>query len=253
MSELPYCPKCQRPRALPTKPMDACPHCGIIYAKYRARNADESLTTLPAPNPEDEYRWPQKLINPWFYIPPRVSIEVLIGRALVWVLFALWSIYFFRAGIDWEKIGGSFLHNANLAFHEFGHIFFAPFGDTLMILGGSLFQILLPFFITLLFIYRQQEPFGASITLWWCGQNWLDVAPYIADAPYRALPLTTGNESGHDWGNLLTHWNALDKAHSLALVSRRIGVFVMALALVWGLWIVWQHYQNRTAEFVPDE
>ena len=76
--------------------------------------------------------------------------------------------------------------------------------------------------------------FGGSITLWWCGQNCIDLAPYIDDAPYRALPLTTGNESGHDWGNLLTQWNALEKAHSYALLSRRVGVVIMLLALAWG-------------------
>lgn len=253
MSDLPYCPKCQRPRSLPVKPMDACPQCGIIYAKYRAKHADKPLKPSAEIESTDENPWPQKIINPWFYIPARVSIEVLIGRALVWVLFALWSIYFFRAGVDWEKIGGSFLHNINLPFHEFGHVFFRPFGETMTILGGSLFQILMPFGICLLFVYRQQEIFGGSITLWWCGQNCVDLAPYIDDAPYRALPLTTGNESGHDWGNLLTQWNALEQAHNYAVLSRRIGIVIMLLALAWGLWIVWQQYQNRTSEFVPDE
>lgn len=47
--------------------------------------------------------------------------------------------------------------------------------------------------------------------------------------------------------------NALEKAHSYALLSRRVGVVIMLLALAWGLWIVWQQYQNRTGEFVPDE
>ena len=35
---------------------------------------------------------------------------------------ALWTLWFAANGIDWEVIGGSFLHNANLAFHEFGHL-----------------------------------------------------------------------------------------------------------------------------------
>ena len=33
----------------------------------------------------------------------------------------------------------------------------------------------------------------------------IDVSPYIADAPYRVLPLVGGlGEESHDWGNLLT-------------------------------------------------
>jgi hypothetical protein len=252
-----HCPKCQRVRIEFTGPQDSCPHCGIIYAKYRAKQLADATTLSPIvksvfDDVEEEYRWPQKILEPWRYIAERVSIEVLLGRALVWVLFVIWSIYFLRAGLEWEKIGSSFLHNVNLPFHEFGHVFFRPFGYTLTVLGGSLFQILMPFGITLLFVYRQKETFGASITLWWCGQNWVDLAPYVDDAPYRSLPLTTGNESGHDWGNLLTQWNALDQAHHLAQLSRRIGLFIMFIALAWGLWILWQQKNNKTNEFVPD-
>lgn len=252
MSEKPYCPKCQRPRIAPTGPQDSCPSCGIIYAKYRIQEPAEPLNYRHEIDNEDTTSWQEKLIGPWFYIPERISIEILAGRALAWLIFAVWSIYFFRAGIDWEKIGSSFLHNVNLPFHEFGHIFFRAFGENMMILGGSLFQILMPLCITLLFVYRQREPFGGSITLWWCGQNWVDLAPYIDDAPYRSLPLTTGNESGHDWGNLLTQWNALDQANHLALLSRRIGILIMLIALAWGAWILWQQKNHKTNDFVPE-
>lgn len=252
MAEQSYCPKCQRPKIPYRGPQDACPSCGIIYSKYRSKEIPLTTKVVSAFDRQEEDSWRDKLLAPWRYTPERVSIEVLIGRACVGLLLLVWSIYFVRAGLDWEKIGSSFLHNINLPFHEFGHVFFRPFGETLTILGGSLFQILLPFGITLLFVYRQKDPFGGSVTLWWCGQNWVDLAPYIDDAPYRSLPLTTGNESGHDWGNLLTVWNALDQAHNLALLSRRIGIFIMFLALLWAAWLLWRQKNNRTDDFVPN-
>lgn len=87
--------------------MDACPQCGIIYAKYRPTASIAPLKTLPQ-HEEELPSWPNRLLSPWVYVPERVSIEVLIGRALVWLAFALWSIYFFRAGIDWEKLAARF-------------------------------------------------------------------------------------------------------------------------------------------------
>jgi hypothetical protein len=38
--------------------------------------------------------------------------------------------------------------------------------------------------------------------LWWSGQNFIDVSPYIADAPTRYLPLISGIDITHDWWNV---------------------------------------------------
>ena len=149
------------------------------------------------------------------------------------------GILFISAGLDWEKIGGSFLHGPNLAFHEFGHIFFSPFGRFMTILGGSLFQILLPFGLMTVFMIKQRDNFAASIMLWWCGQNFIDVSPYIDDAQYRLLPLVGGGgEESHDWGNLLTMMNALEKTHKISYACFYIGFVIIIIALVWGFYIL---------------
>ncbi|MBY0376904.1 hypothetical protein K2P96_02940, partial [Patescibacteria group bacterium] len=45
---------------------------------------------------------------------------------------------------DWH-----FIDNANLIFHEAGHVIFSLFGTFIHVLMGSGFQIALPLFITL--------------------------------------------------------------------------------------------------------
>ena len=105
----------------------------------------------------------------------------------------------------------------------------------MMILGGSLFQIMLPLFLTGVFLIRQRDTFAASITLWWCGQSFMDLSPYIADAEARALPLVGGmGEEAHDWGNLLTMMNAVEHAALLARASFCLGTVIMLTALYWG-------------------
>ena len=91
---------------------------------------------------------------------------------------------------------------APLIIHEAGHVFFAPFGWTLHILGGSLFQLILPGLLVLSFLRRSYRP-GIQISLVWWGQNALYVSTYAADAQERALPLITNNLNSHDWWNLL--------------------------------------------------
>lgn len=248
------CPKCgyrRRDTDSQVHP-DICPACGIAYSKWRTRQAQQPQSKNSSEDSdgievEADISRREKLWAALTYVPEQVAREAVWARGIYLALFALWGGYFMFAGLDWEKIGGSFMHNINLPFHEFGHVLFAPFGRFMMILGGSLFQILLPLILLAAFIMQQRDSFAASLMLWWCGQNFIDVAPYIADAPYRALPLVGGGEESHDWGNLLTMMHAIDSAHSLARLSSLFGSSLIILALFWGAWLVraqWRNSQN---------
>src|SRR5690606_17637460 len=86
-----------------------------------------------------------------------------------------------------------------------------------------------------------RDNFAAAIMLWWTGQNFIDVAPYIADAKYRALPLIRGmGEESHDWGNLLTMLNLEESAQTYGDISFTIGALIMLLSFYWAGWILYQ-------------
>ena len=76
------------------------------------------------------------------------------------------------------------LHLPNLVFHEAGHVIFSPFGRFMTVLGGSLFQCLVPIALAIAFL-RQDDRFGAAVCSWWAGQNLLDVAPYVLGRTIR--------------------------------------------------------------------
>jgi hypothetical protein len=163
------------------------------------------------------------------------AVSGLVGwaRALLLLGLAAWTWSFARTPMS-AAVMESFLHLPNLVFHEAGHVIFSPFGRFLSVLGGSLFQCLVPMILAGAFV-RQGEGFSASVCAWWTGQNLLDLAPYIADA--RALQLVllggmTGAEvEGHDWEYLLTElgWTHLDRA--IGLWTHRIGLLVMIASL----------------------
>lgn len=243
------CPKCQYIR-LPSDHhvlAGVCPRCGIAYNKFRREKtpppAPASLTVQEQVSPM------RQMLNHMMAISPKTDEVSFWGRAVLWVLFALWGGSFIIGGVDWESIGGSFLHNVNLPFHEFGHVLFMPFGRFMAILGGSLFQIILPLIFLVAFSWQQRDNFAASIMLWWCGQNFIDVAPYIKDAPYRSLPLIMGmGEEAHDWGNLLTMTNSLDSATAFANTSFFIGSCLIIGALVWGALLLRKMKQQLLAD-----
>ena len=101
-----------------------------------------------------------------------------------------------------------FLNGVDLVFHEAGHVIFMPFGETLYLMGGSLFQVLLPMMLAGVF-FRRGEQVNAAVMLLWAAQNLGNVSVYIADAQERALPLLGGDPDHHDWWQILGNWNAL--------------------------------------------
>ena len=100
------------------------------------------------------------------------------------------------------------LDSLDLAIHETGHLVFTFGGEVLTLLGGTLFQLIVPaaFVVAL---WRQGDRHGATVPLWWLGQNCWNISVYIKDARAQELPLVGGGE--HDWAILLDQWGWLQR------------------------------------------
>ena len=186
-----------------------------------------------------------------FEVEEGVNPLYLLGRALVLVGLFWWGWKFITTPMETNYVSRSFMHLINLPFHEAGHIIFSPLGRFLTILGGTLGQILMPCICLGAFLLQNRDPFGASVSLWWVAQNFMDIAPYINDA--RALELillggATGKEdAGHDWQNILATLRWLEYDHTIAVASYRFGTLLMILAFVWGGYILHQQFKRRDA------
>jgi hypothetical protein len=157
-------------------------------------------------------------------------VGVAVLAALTW--------RFARTPLDASAMD-SFLHLPNLVFHEAGHMIFMPFGRFLTVLGGSLFQVLVPVICAGAFLRQHGNRFAAAVCTWWAGQNLVDVAPYIADARALQLPLlggATGAEvEGHDWEYLLTTLGWLHRDLTLGRGTHLAGTILMVAALAWAI------------------
>jgi hypothetical protein len=217
------CPKCAS--ACDRNAVE-CSRCGVVFAKF------ESRTPIVGPGVPSTGSVPVLAAT----VADPVTSAARFGRALVLVGLVVWTWQFARAPMGAEVMD-SFLHLPNLVFHEAGHVLFSPFGRFMTVLGGSLFQVIVPIVFAAAFL-KQRDTFGAAVCTWWAGENLLDLAPYIADS--RALQLIllgghTGAEvEGHDWEYLLTAMGWLHHDRTLGLAAHRLGLIVMAGALVWG-------------------
>jgi hypothetical protein len=109
---------------------------------------------------------------------------------------------------------------------------FRPFGEFMMIAGGSLFQVIFPAVFVGYFLWQRSYYSAAAVVLW-VGQSILNVWVYAADAVVMQLVLTsgfTGSEgSFHDWNYLLTATHLIDSVKGVAKVIRFAGTLVIII------------------------
>jgi hypothetical protein len=155
-------------------------------------------------------------------------------RAILTIILAVYGYRSLRAPGDYR-----WLDSLDLAIHETGHLLFGFAGETLMLLGGTLFQLGVPaaFVVAL---WRAGDRHGATVPLWWMGQNCWNISVYVRDARTQELPLVGGGE--HDWAILLAEWDWLSRDHALADGVHLLGVVLYVLAIGGG----WLFLRQRT-------
>ena len=154
----------------------------------------------------------------------------LVGRGfgIVALLILSWKVLARGLAPIFPGIVLGILDNADLIFHEAGHILLSPFGEFLTIFGGSLMQIVIPVTCTVYFwLYEQRA--SSAVALFWTGQSIANVAIYVADARRMELPLIDGD---HDWNYLLERLNLLNRAESLGRFVFIVGVLTILIALI---------------------
>jgi len=234
-----HCPKCgsQFPQALPAD--TSCPKCGIYFFKWNQ--------PVVVPSSADDVPFDSGQTG--FFaarLQPMEQMDELTfyGRGVVLVALLVWSGFLF--GYDYRdgEMGSSFMHNILLPIHEAGHVLFRPLGEFMMVLGGSLFQLALPFGISVAFILKNRDNFGAAIGLWWASVSLVDLSPYIYDALHPQLTLLGGgngaNDGPHDWIYLLITLGQIDNAQHWGAFAHTSGGLLMLAALAWGAAVLWR-------------
>ncbi len=136
---------------------------------------------------------------------------------------------------------GRLLDNVDLAIHETGHLVFAPFGEFMGFLGGTLFQLILPGAFVAYF-HRRRERYATGVVLWWVAQNCWNISVYAADARSRRLPLVGGGE--HDWTYLLLRLGLLEHDWLVAKLFHFAGIVIFGAAM----YVAFRHAGGMAAQ-----
>lgn len=245
------CPKCHK--ELQEQGIQ-CPHCGVYFAKYAKYHATDEMQSETLPDNiriyEDDAA---EEMNPYsalfFDDAQRDNSAALLGRSIVFIALTLWGWLIINSGMEEYAFGEGFLHLINTPFHEAGHVIFRAFGEYMHSLGGTLGQLLIPLICMGTLLIKTRDPFGASVCLWWFGENFLDIAPYMADARALDLPLLGGNVGHsspygfHDWEYLLTEIDLIEYDLILAKATYITGSVIMILSLLWAGYLLFKQYK----------
>ena len=149
----------------------------------------------------------------WTWLAPRVALLIALAWGDVRTLTdtETWNVF---AGLT-------------LAVHEGGHLLFGPFGEWLMVAGGSLTQVLAPITAAALLL-RRGDRYGVAIVGTWITYSLTNLAEYIGDARAMALQLVGfSDDPMHDWHYLLDSVNLLAYDTRLALLVRDLAWLVL--------------------------
>jgi hypothetical protein len=146
-----------------------------------------------------------------------------------WLCF--YVLFFVYAAAN--RSGFLFLDYVNLMAHEAGHFFFSWFGYTIMILGGTLGELIVPLLCAAYF-FTKRETTAVAFCGFWFFENFPYIGTYMADARDQALPLVGSGD--HDWGILFGQWGLLAYDIKIGGTMRFLGWLGMIASAAWLAW-----------------
>jgi hypothetical protein len=156
--------------------------------------------------------------QPWLPIPRYAGLSWLLA-------YSLFLLHAFR-----DTSGFLFPDLVNLMIHEAGHLFFSGGGHTLMLLGGTLSELLVPLLCALYFYFHGQT-YGFTFSTFWFFENFLYIGTYMKDARANALPLI--NSEIGDWTILFGRWGLLSFDLKIGQFVRTVGWLGMCATVAW--------------------
>jgi hypothetical protein len=160
----------------------------------------------------------QAVLSPWKPISR-------VGGCFWLFAYALFLVYAWR-----DTTSFLFPDFVNLMIHEAGHMFFSWGGHTVMLLGGTLGELIVPLACATAFFFQRQI-YGFAFCLFWFFENFLYFGTYMADARTASLPLINSDES--DWTLLFGQWNILLYDQKIGDFFRLLGWAGMLAIMVW--------------------
>ena len=121
-------------------------------------------------------------------------------------------------------------------------------GNFVGVAGGTIGQLFVPAAFTVYFFF-QKALFSSCVTLFWFGQNFINISVYVKDAQAMVLPLVSvggGGDVFHDWNYLLSKTGLLARDQLIGTTVYTFGILIMLTAIVLGFILMLINDERRS-------
>lgn len=137
----------------------------------------------------------------------------------------------------------SVFYGINLGFHEMGHALFSWSGHRILTAaGGTLLELAVPLAAGAYLLFKQRDPFGAAVCVFWLGTALVGAGVYASDARAQALPLVSPfgpvDVDSHDWTVVLMKYGRLSQDEAIGGAIRTAGLLAMSAGILGGAWVL---------------
>jgi hypothetical protein len=168
----------------------------------------------------------------------------VVGWSILLLVCLLWTYPLLSENNPWIP-----LDYTNFVIHEMGHLLLFWAAEFVVIIGGSLFQLLVPFLIGGYFLVRRSL-YAVGFFVFWLGDSMINLAAYIADARAQVLPIVGGR---HDWNWILGQLGQLHNDLAIAGVVYflgRLSVLIGLAVMIWMIVYAWREIRRyRTIKY----
>src|SRR5579872_5408582 len=122
--------------------------------------------------------------------------------------------------------------------HEGGHLLFRFFGEWIMVAGGTLLQLFVPFALAVYFLFKRQLA-GTTFCAFFFFEQFLPIGIYMADAQCQCLQYVTVGDAEtaeHDWFYLFSRAGVLEHHTQIGHVFGVLGWIGMIGTIAWFAW-----------------
>ena len=158
---------------------------------------------------------------------------------IIEIIFIIILTYFSFSLIFKDNYRIFIFDDFNLLIHEAGHIVFGIFGHIIGLLGGTITQLMVPMLFLIYFLI-QSDHFGTGFSVFWIGDNLINISNYIFDAKDRILPLVGGGL--HDWFEILSSLNLLNSYKLIGTTVFIVGMIMLVISLYLNIYNVVSTY-----------
>jgi hypothetical protein len=127
----------------------------------------------------------------------------------------------------------SLFSGITMVIHEIGHFVLRPFGLTMHVMGGTLFQLGAPVAAAIYLLKKQRDWFGFAFGLAWLSFSTWYTAWYISTANKSDFDYVALGEGTpiHDWYYMLTGLHLLNACREIGSVVQVLAFLIWAFAI----------------------